>query len=322
MIDSELLKGGEHMEEKIMQLANFNITFGEKKEPMLSHFKDIIYPAFIGDYKRGKDSEFPQFLFSDVKVIEYKDGELALVGNYVKETQYTVYTTMKGREITSSPGKFPTAPYSRFIVFLKNHRMILVKNEPTSPDVRSFQSTVRHIFNRYIRDTNKNRDTSALLPHAIVNIVDIPLKEDIEAILKGVKKINWVKLRFFPLNNDLDPSPMATAFRKQMSEVASDTGNAIFNTPESKQGVQDMLEESVGLAIATMRVENENGETDTIKENSFSSNIKIPFSKNITSEDDNHLISSATKFDVINVTSPENKSYYKKYIGVIRALMS
>ena len=36
--------------------------------------------------------------------------------------------------------------------------MILVRNETASPDIRSFQATVREILNQYIRDVNRERD--------------------------------------------------------------------------------------------------------------------------------------------------------------------
>lgn len=142
------------MEEKIMHLANFNITFGEQEEPMLSHFGDIIFPAFIAGYKRGKKGEFPNYVFSDVEIKEFKAGEYVLVGNYIKDDEYTVHTTIKGGELTPSPAKHPTAPYSRFIIFLKNHRMILVRNESLSPGIRSFQKTMKFVLNTYIRETN------------------------------------------------------------------------------------------------------------------------------------------------------------------------
>lgn len=34
------------LEEKTIQFANFNITFGENEEAMLMHFEDIVFPAF------------------------------------------------------------------------------------------------------------------------------------------------------------------------------------------------------------------------------------------------------------------------------------
>ena len=133
--------------DRIMHFANFNITYGPNEEPMLSHFEDIIYPAFLSDYKRGKTDERPLFYMSDVKIKVIED-DYVLVGNYIKDTQYDVHTTIQDGELVSTPSSVPTAPYSRFIIFLKNHRMILVRNESQSPDIRSFQATVRVIVNK------------------------------------------------------------------------------------------------------------------------------------------------------------------------------
>lgn len=305
-----------------MHLANFNITFGEKEEPMLSHFKDIIFPAFTSGIKRGKTDEYPNFLFSDVQIKQIENGEYILVGNCIKETEYTIHTTIKDGSLTVSPSRHPTAPYSRFIVFLKNHRMILTRNEPSSPDIRSFQATVTYILDKYTREANKELEgDAAKLPNAIVNIVDMPLKEDIEAVLKTVKKINWLKLRFFPLNNDHDHQPVARSIRDEMAKIGSKSANAIFNSPDSKEGIQKLLEETSGHASATLFVKNEDGENKKIKEGSFTSNIKVPFSKDIISDDDSHLVSIAQKETVINECSKENEAWYKRYTAIIRSLI-
>lgn len=44
-------EGSKNMDEKNMQFANFNITFGENDSPMLEHFADVIFPAFTSDYE-------------------------------------------------------------------------------------------------------------------------------------------------------------------------------------------------------------------------------------------------------------------------------
>lgn len=312
------------METKIMHFANFNITFGEKEEPMLLHFEDVIFPAFTGNYKRGKEEGYPKLGFSDVEIKQTKDEDYVLVGNYIKDTQYNIRTTIQNGELTSSPARVPTAPYSRFIIFLKNHRMILVRNESSSPDIRSFQATVRDILNKYIREKNKGikkADKLSQLPFAIVNIVDIPLKEDIESILKAVHKINWIQLQFFPLNNDLNPLPIAQAINDEMGRVGSRTANAKFNSPDSKQGVKKMLEDTAGLARTTMSITDEEGETKKIKEESFSSNKIIPFSRDINSSDDEHLITIAKQDAVISITSPDNLTLYERFVGIIGRLM-
>lgn len=267
-----------------------------------------------------KKGEYPFFTFSDVEVKQAESGEYVLVGNYIKETQYTVHTTVQNGELRASPSNVPTAPYSRFIIFLKNHRMVLVRNESSSPDIRSFQATVRSVLNRFIREKNKeeDRNNDNRFPYALVNIVDIPLKEDIETLLKEVEKINWISLRFFPLNNDINPLPLAVAFKDEMRSLGSKTANAKFNSPDSKAAVKQMLENTAGLAITTMKITDSDGEVKNIKQQSFSSNKKITFNRDIAATDDEYLISQAKKYDIINKTSEANQSLYEKFIEFIK----
>ena len=68
--------------EKIMHYANFNITYGPTEDPMLTHFEDIIWPAFLSDFKRGKKNEHPLFYLSDIALKEIS-GDMVLVGNYI-----------------------------------------------------------------------------------------------------------------------------------------------------------------------------------------------------------------------------------------------
>lgn len=71
--------------EKNMHYANFNITYGPTEDPMLTHFEDIIWPAFLSDFKRGKKNEHPLFYLSDIALKEIS-GDMVLVGNYIKDT--------------------------------------------------------------------------------------------------------------------------------------------------------------------------------------------------------------------------------------------
>lgn len=308
------------MDEKNMQFANFNITFGENDLPMLEHFEDIIFPAFTSGLVRGKDGEIPYYSFDDVKIREF-DDEYVLVGNFIKSTEYKVITTIADGVLVSSPADVPTAPYSRFIIFLKNHRMVLVRNETNSPDIRSFQKTVREILTKYIREVNRKCPKESKLPIAIVHIVDIPLKDSIEQVLKDVNKVNWLKLRFFPLNNDLDPIPLAQAMKKDMQKVGSRTGNLIFNSPGSKQGIRDVLEATGGMAVATLQVTDSDGEKRRIKEGAFSSTTKVEYNGNLSASGDAYLIVQAKKDHTVTVTSPENLSIYNRMINTIIKLM-
>ncbi len=309
------------MDEKNMQFANFNITFGENDLPMLEHFEDIIFPAFTSGLIRGKIGEIPFYSFDDVKIKEI-DNEYVLVGNFIKSTEYKVITTVTDGVLVSSPADVPTAPYSRFIIFLKNHRMVLVRNETNSPDIRSFQKTVREILTKYIREANNNRPKESKLPIAIVHIIDIPLKDSIEQVLKDVNKVNWLKLRFFPLNNDLDPLPLAKVMKQDMQKVGSKTGNLVFNSPGSKQGIKDVLEATGGMAVATLQVTDTDGEKRRIKEGAFSTTTKVEYNGNLNAAGDMYLVAQAKKAHTVTVTSPENLSLYNRMINTIKTLMS
>lgn len=309
------------MDTKVMQFANFNITFGNSNAPMLAYFEEIIFPAFRSDYVRGKKDDAQKYSFSDVRIKEI-DGEYVLVGNFIKDMEYQIITTVHEGDLVSTPAHVPTAPYSRFVVFLKNHRMVLVRNEMRSPDIRSFQKTVRDMLAVYIRKENKERSSENKLPIAVVHIVDIPLKDNIENVLKEVAKINSLSLRFFPLNNDIDPMPLAHAMREDMNRVGSRTGNLTFNTPGSKNGVRAVIQSTGGMAIASMKVTDTEGEKRNIKEGSFSSSTSIEYEGNVDSKGDAYVVALAQKNEVMMHTSEENLSLYQKLKGKIKALIS
>lgn len=318
------MKGNGHLfmaNEKTIHFANFNITFGEKEDPMLTHFEDVIFPAFISEHKRAKNDEGPAFYFDEVKIKEI-DKEYVLVGNYIKDTQYNVRTTVQDGKLVSSPSAVPTAPYSRFIIFLKNHRMVLIRNESMSPGIQSFQSTVRDILNKYIRAYNRKiGNGKEKLPNAIVNIVDIPLKDDIETVLSDVSKIKWIRFRFFPLNNDFSLNPFALNINEEMKQLGSDTAFMQFNSPDSITEINSVIERTAGLARARLEVIDKEGNKKILKEGSFSSNKKIAFTKDIKDEDDEYFLNQAKKDSIITYTSEPNKTLYEQFKHVITSLL-
>ena len=276
---------------------------------------------FLAIISEVRETAYQDIFFAGVEIKEV-DNEYVMVGNFIKETQYKVVTTVQEGVLASTPADVPTAPYSRFIVFLKNHRMVLVRNETASPDTRSFQSTVRDIFNQYVRNANRERSERDKLPIAIANIVDIPLKDSIADVLKNVNKVSWFKLRFFPLNNDLDPGPLTQHIREDMKKVGSKTTNIVFNSPNSKDGISKMIAESSGLAVASLQIVDNTGEKRRVKEGSFSSTIKIEYEGNIRPNGDEYLIIQAKKDGIISNVSPENERLYEQEKEHLKALMS
>jgi hypothetical protein len=306
---------------KMIQYANFNITFGEDSMPMLELFDEIMMPAFTSSIlKRGKDTDRSRYAFNEVNVKEF-NGDYILCGNIIKDTKLERYTTLSPNMILeSSPAQMETAPYSRFIIFLENHRMLLVRNEADSPDIRSFQATVREILAQYTKTQNKVKKDDELLPYAVVNIVDIPLSSDIDSILQNVVKIKNVRWRFFPLNGDINYGAMFKEIGSFRMGLGSPNAYLSCTSPKSKKALQDAMNDTVGKGLAEVRLEviDNNGKRSMIKEDNFTTSERVDISGDISNKDDEHLVSIAKDVPELQRKTEGNTNIYNRFMYKIR----
>lgn len=303
-------KNNEYVDKK-MYFANFNITFGKDSEPMLTHFFDIIYPSMTSGYERESPNRTGMvFLLSNIE-IKNISGDIVLVGNYIKNMSYSVNTQLENGELEELNIDIPTSPYSRFIIYLKNHRMVLIKNESASPDIRSFQVHIRTVINQYIITINKEKSQYEKLPVANINIVDMPFENEIRETLIQAKKIKWVKFRFFPLNADIPPM-FANDIVNQIKLMESRSGNLIVNSPKAINPVVKSIQETVGLAEPTVKIENYDGSSTTIKGSQFKSNMDVTYNGNINSNTDGYLVEQSKKNEKMLVTSEENQRLFDR----------
>lgn len=310
-------------EVKILSIANFNITYGQDNDPMLTHFHDILYPAFCNEQKVRTSKNVSYFSDVELKLI---NSEYVLTGNLIRETHYRVRTIVVDNELVSSPNSVPTAPYSRFLIYLKSHRMILVKNEGQSPNLKSFQAVLRKVVERYIREVNRERDKAdlPLFPNALINIVNMPLPDSIDETIKEFAKIKSINLRFFPLNNDIDPAPLLGLVRSTMNSIDSKTGNLTFNSPKSANGISDLFQDSVasGVASATVTGEKEDGTKVKITDNQLGSELQIPSAGNLSGDDDKRIADYCMKRNYLPEASEDNAALYGEALNILGAIIN
>lgn len=310
-------------EVKKLSIANFNITYGQDNEPMLTHFHDILYPAFCNEQKVRTSKNVSYFSDVELKLI---NSEYVLTGNLIRETHYRVRTIVVDNELVSSPNSVPTAPYSRFLIYLKSHRMILVKNEGQSPNLKSFQAVLRKVVERYIREVNRERDIAdlPLFPNALINIVNMPLPDSIDETIKEFAKIKSINLRFFPLNNDIDPAPLLGLVRSTMNSIDSKTGNLTFNSPKSANGISDLFQDSVasGIASATVTGEKEDGTKVKITDNQLGSELQIPSAGNLSGDDDKRIADYCMKRNYLPEASEDNAALYGEALNILGAIIN
>lgn len=310
-------------EVKKLSIANFNITYGQDNEPMLAHFHDILYPAFCNEQKVRTSKNVSYFSDVELKLI---NSEYVLTGNLIRETHYRVRTIVVDNELVSSPSSVSTAPYSRFLIYLKSHRMILVKNEGQSPNLKSFQVVLRKVVERYIREVNRERDGAdlPLFPNALINIVNMPLPDSIDETIKEFAKIKSINLRFFPLNNDIDPAPLLGLVRSTMNSIDSKTGNLTFNSPKSANGISDLFQDSVasGVASATVTGEKEDGTKVKITDNQLGSELQIPSAGNLSGDDDKRIADYCMKRNYLPEASEDNAALYGEALNILGAIIN
>lgn len=311
------------MGRKKVCVANFNVVFLEERDeaPLLKYFDSIVMPAFTSGIKKiNKDSEL--FLMN-VEIIKDKSDDYVLVGNIVKKTELEVKSEVDEEgNLIRKDERYPSAPYSTFAIYLKNHRMVYVLNQKGSPSIKSFSGLIKHVFAEYIKKHNSEvEDKKEFLPFPAINIVGLPMRSSIEEALKKVSKINLLTLRFYPLNGDQEFGEMFGNFLYDLRSSAScKNGELILKSPQSISGVIDIIEQSSGTVKPIINVTYPDKTKGTIREDQISERMELDFNgENVSDMDE--VISKGNQIDNIAYVSKGNRDIYDKYKGKIIAFV-
>ena len=301
-------------EEKKMTVANFNVVFAneELESPMLDYFEDILMPAMSANIIQKKGDN--EFLFHDVRVKKESKGSYVLLGNIVKKTMLEIKSDLDNEgNLIEKDEHYSSAPYSMFVIYLTNHRMVLVENKKGSPTIASFRSLVKYVLNTYIKMANKNTEEEKL-PKALVNIVGIPRIENIETILKEAKKVTSLTLRFYPLNGDGDinlSGSFALLSKESRQMVGAKTGGITYNSPKNIDGILQIIDEANATVEPVLYVSYDGKSRTRVKESEISENKIIKINGDC-GENEGYIIEEGRKIKSINYQSQENSQIYDR----------
>lgn len=305
---------------KKVSVANFNVVFmtDTEEKPLLAYFDSIVMPAFnSGITKTTGDS---QYLFMDVKIEQDSSMEYVLTGLIVKSTVLEIKSMFdEGGNLISRDDTYPTAPFSTFVIYLKNHRMLLIENQKGSPRLDSFRSTAKHVLDIYVRMRNSEleKNNQSMLPIPIVSIVGIPPRGGIAAQLKKAEKITKLTLKFYPLNGDGDidfSAVMGGISNKLRRMVGSNRGEVMFLSPQNVDGVVEVVEQSEGTVEPVIRVRYPGNSGDsTIRIDQVSERRRMVVAGNNRNEEMQNMIEQGREIESINYVSGENSNIYLTY---------
>lgn len=307
------------MPKKKMCIANFNTVFetNDKEFPMLDYFDTIIMPALTCGYiKKSNDAKF---FFDEIKVVEDGDGEFVLTGILIKDTLLEVrhnYDFQEGRLLDKN-GKYQSSPYSLFMIYLKNHRMLLIRDQKGSPSLSNFRTTIKSAIDVYVRKTNRllEKEDKELLPIPLVNVVGISSGNDINNALSDVDRVSKLMLRFYPLNGDgdIDMAEIFGGILKTRLDIKCSTGNISYNSPQNTDKVGELINNVDGTMEPIVWVRYPGSSVDSkITMDSIIENTEISVAQDDTKLSISSIIAEGKKNKKISSTSEENSEIYKR----------
>lgn len=308
---------------KKVSIANFNTVFlyNDEERPLLEYFDSILMPALNSGIIREINGD--KYFFINIQVREDLSSNYILTGLIVKKTVLEVKSDIdENGELIKLDDKYPSAPFSTFTIYLKNHRMIYVENQKGSPKLSNFRSTIKYVIDKYVRGKNSMTEETSpdRLPIPLVNVVGIPPRKSIERELKEVVKIKKLTLKFYPLNGDGDIKYAGT-YNKLIADcrkmIGSKTGGTTYNSPKNISGVIDLLANINGTVEPILEVEYQNKTKRIIRNDEMSENIEINIADSPINDEVSHILFAVQEMESLNYTSEENKNIYERNLGKI-----
>ena len=102
-------------------------------------------PALQSGIQRTVNDD--KYIIMNTDVVESEEEEYVLTGYIVKKMVLERLSDLDSNgSLVEMDDRYSAAPFSLFVIYLKNHRMIYVENQKGSPKLSSFRSTIKFII--------------------------------------------------------------------------------------------------------------------------------------------------------------------------------
>lgn len=337
-------------------LANFTCTI--KKDdtivPMLSFFKDIIYPA-LNDTSIYRETDRSKYYISNLKLVDLKDGNIALAGLHIKRTILDIHRDFDIKNgFKGKPSQKPSAPYSTFIILLNNHRVIYYPCLSGAPGIRTFSSTINHVISTYvgkkraeleskliIKEAGKKRQyifndesftkisdfrknvLDKKFPYPETNIVAIESDKLVIEAFNNLSEIKTVSFKFYKPNNE--PLNFNNFFEKSygmLDQTGSTSMQQTFNHPQNKEIIKDAVVTSKGKTDYTVKGISTDNEITEIKPDTVSSKIDVRVNdKDDVEKQSENVYNQLKNRNEIKEVNEENLKLFKKMRSIIASFI-
>ena len=305
------------MERLKVQIMNFNCTFGDMHDPLLSRFTDYFYPAITNynerTYKQTK------FVLNNISLFEF-DGRMVLGGILVESKEIISKTkyNFQLKEVEDDNNKFKLEPVSYFGIFLDNHRMFYIKNQSESPSVDKFKSTISYSLKEYRKMKNKERKKGEeAWDSAYLNINVIPSTEpgDYKKIFEDAKSIEYLKFNLFTKNKTDIPGSFFDDILDSQHDIESNDPTLTYPHPRNPEKVGELIAESSGFAETCVKVVTLDGDKKKYINDDFQEQTEIDIPSTTSHEDkEKEIAKEMAKNLTLSKVTDFAKTEYNKFL--------
>lgn len=222
---------------KRMEIANLTCRSKLGDKELLDVFVDYFLPAMQNQEAPGsKNSETLFYKFIDLNVAKI-EKELVLYGRFIKCLNIEREQILKGDILISSYETMDSAPSSFFVLILRNHKLLWVKEMSRAPLLKDFRAALLKMLDKerlnlikdYIESqtsdlffsknnlANIERKAYAEYPELEVSVTPLGNNIQIQKKLSRFKNIYNITLKALRRNNELGSDFSMLA--KKMSET-------------------------------------------------------------------------------------------------------
>ena len=226
-----------------MEMANLICRFGDQKV-LLDFFDEMVYPSFF-DEKLVRSYSKTSFFFHKVSLLSFgsdADGpNLGIVGRFIKDTTLEREQIFKRSEgLIKDSESMRSSPSSLFLLLLKNHRLIYIKETKNAPSKESFRSTLlaflrekreQYITSLYEESKNKESlnspkvtkgDLQEKISRPSVEIIPLTSEQSIEKFIKKYNVLSLIEISFSDRNDESDNDPFFEELQKRKDALGSE----------------------------------------------------------------------------------------------------
>ncbi|MEO0587480.1 MAG: hypothetical protein AAF078_07565 [Planctomycetota bacterium] len=136
------LRGAMMARQLKLEIANLVVKFGD--ENLLDRADDLVLPAFFHDFERKYGRTKYIFHKVDTAKVEWDDGDdIAVYGRLVKDTVLEREQVLQDGEIVADYSEMESAPSAIFVLLVRHHRLLYVKEQGYAPTPQQYKNRTR-----------------------------------------------------------------------------------------------------------------------------------------------------------------------------------